>query len=225
MGERPAPSRPPKPGRSLGSLPAATPPLDPPQSPHTRPQSHPPAPAPQTTGTNHPDSEPQNSRSISASAAVHPAICSSDRPLRGWIRHRIPAIRSLITLIARRAIGVSANRRRLAGVGLGTTLCCADAPVRDPAPGSNVCGNLPNANGARFDPAPIVRRAARAPTPAKTTFRATNFQPLPQRHFSHPAHRAANRFSNVHDLLCPRRNGRPLPSSRNELPRNYAMSS
>ena len=38
---------------------------------------------------------------------------------RGWIRQRIPAIRSLIVLIALRATGVSENRRRLMGVGFG----------------------------------------------------------------------------------------------------------
>src|SRR5208283_723214 len=86
-------------------------------------------------------------------------ICSCARPLSGWIRHRIPTIRSLITLIARRATGVSANLRRLAGVGFGTRLCGADLPraeVNAPArenPGEE--------SGARFDPAPTVRRPSR----------------------------------------------------------------
>ncbi len=79
-------------------------------------------------------------------------IWSSARPCRGWILHRIPTIRSLIALIARRATGVSANRRRLAGVGLGTRLCGADTPARE-KPGEE--------NGARFDPAPAVCRPSR----------------------------------------------------------------
>src|SRR5712692_6129544 len=65
------------------------------------------------------------------------------------MRHRIPTIRSLITLIARRATGVSAKRRRFAGVGFGARLCGADTPVRE---------KLGEENGARFDPAPTVRR-------------------------------------------------------------------
>src|SRR5579864_196384 len=40
-------------------------------------------------------------------------------PCRGCTLHRIPAIRSLIQLIARRAIGVSENLRKLYGVGFG----------------------------------------------------------------------------------------------------------
>src|SRR5277367_6108507 len=69
------------------------------------------------------------------------------------MRHRIPTMRSLITLIARRATGVSANRRRLAGVGFGTRLCVAGTPVRE---------KFGEENGARFDPAPAVRRPSRA---------------------------------------------------------------
>src|SRR5271165_7198376 len=65
------------------------------------------------------------------------------------MRHRIPTIRSLITLIARRATGVSANLRRFAGVGLGARLCGAAVPAREKS------GRV---NGARFDPAPTVRR-------------------------------------------------------------------
>src|SRR5580704_10174558 len=37
------------------------------------------------------------------------------------MRHCMPAMRSLIVLMALRAIGISAKRRRLAGVGLGMT--------------------------------------------------------------------------------------------------------
>src|ERR1019366_10045213 len=77
------------------------------------------------------------------------------------MRHRIPTIRSLITLIARRATGVSANRRKLAGVGLGTRLCAAHTPVREPAPGMPACEKLGEESGARFDPAPAVRRPSR----------------------------------------------------------------
>jgi hypothetical protein len=51
---------------------------------------------------------------------------SSEYPCRGWILHRIPAIRSLMQLIARLAIGVSENRRKLYGVGFGI------ASVSDP---------------------------------------------------------------------------------------------
>ncbi len=42
------------------------------------------------------------------------------RPRRGWTRQFIPAMRSLIVLMARRATGVSANLRRFAGVGFGS---------------------------------------------------------------------------------------------------------
>jgi hypothetical protein len=68
------------------------------------------------------------------------------------MRHRIPTIRSLITLIARRATGVSANRRRFAGVGFGTRLWVAGIPDRE---------KLGEESGARFDPAPAVRRPSR----------------------------------------------------------------
>ena len=138
--------------------PTPTPPPDPTPSPQTRRQSHPPAPAPQTIGTNHLDSAPRNCRSISAPAALHPGICSIDRPLRAWIRHFIPAMRSLITLIARRATGVSANLRKLTGVGFGNA-ACDGGPPSPPAPARQHARRKSGyENEARFDPAPIVRR-------------------------------------------------------------------
>lgn len=57
-----------------------------------------------------------------------------------------------MALIARRATGVSANRRKFAGVGLGIKVCGAGAPDR---------GKLGDESGARFDPAPTVRRPSR----------------------------------------------------------------
>src|SRR4051812_7923782 len=42
------------------------------------------------------------------------------RPFFGWMRQRMPATRSLMLLMALRARGVSAKRRRFAGVGLGS---------------------------------------------------------------------------------------------------------
>ena len=45
----------------------------------------------------------------------------SARPCRGWMRHCMPAMRSLMVLMALRAIGISAKRRRFAGDGLGMT--------------------------------------------------------------------------------------------------------
>ena len=53
------------------------------------------------------------------------------------MRQAIPAIRSLIVLIALRAIGVSANRRRLNGVGLGMTPARASVG----APGVKMVGS------------------------------------------------------------------------------------
>jgi hypothetical protein len=77
-------------------------------------------------------------------------------------------MRSLITLIARRAIGVSANLRKFTGVGFGTAERSADTPARPLAPGNKDAGKPAIVNGARFDPVPAVRRVVRAPTPAKT---------------------------------------------------------
>src|SRR5271155_4910405 len=69
------------------------------------------------------------------------------------MRHRIPTIRSLITLIARRATGVSEKRLRFAGVGFGTRVCCAGFPDLE---------KFGEENGARFAPPPAVRRPSRA---------------------------------------------------------------
>src|SRR5579862_36515 len=77
------------------------------------------------------------------------------------MRQRIPTIRSLITLIARRATGVSAKRRRFTGVGFGTRLFAGVDPDRDPLPGIPDREKLGVENGARFDPAPAVRRPLR----------------------------------------------------------------
>src|SRR5258706_11061025 len=48
-------------------------------------------------------------------------IASSEIPWRDWIRQRIPAIRSLMQLIALRGTGISENRRKLYAVGFGIT--------------------------------------------------------------------------------------------------------
>ena len=76
---------------------------------------------------------------LSTSVAMRAAASgssSSARPCRGWMRHCMPAMRSLMVLIALRAIGISAKRRRFAGVGLGMT------PARTSvgAPGVNMEG-------------------------------------------------------------------------------------
>src|ERR1019366_7588222 len=57
--------------------------------------------------------------------------------------------------------GVSANRRRFAGVGFGTRLWGAGAPAREPPPGMADREKLGEESGARFDPAPAVRRPSR----------------------------------------------------------------
>jgi hypothetical protein len=50
---------------------------------------------------------------------------SSGEPAFDCTRHRIPAMWSLIVLMARRAIGISEKRRRFIGVGRGM-LCARD---------------------------------------------------------------------------------------------------
>jgi hypothetical protein len=80
-------------------------------------------------------------------------------------------MRSLITLIARRATGVSANRRKFTAVGFGNAELIAgprepDPPVRPPPAGQNIGES--EENGARFDPVPAVRRVARPLAPANT---------------------------------------------------------
>ena len=70
---------------------------------------------------------------------------SSDRPRRACTRHFMPAMRSLIVLIAFRATGLSANRRRLAGVGFRIP-CDQAVPERG------------NPNVLRIDGAAAVRR-------------------------------------------------------------------
>ena len=131
--------------------------------------------------------------SVSTCIRCEPSgICSSVRPRRGWMRHRIPTIRSLITLIARRATGVSANRRRFAGVGFGTRVCGAGMPAR---------GKLGEENGARFDPVPAVRRPLR---PANKLVESNS------RKDTFPARRVASRTLSRMFMISPSRVARAL---------------
>src|SRR5438105_7436411 len=90
---------------------------------------------------------------------------SLDCPCRGWIRHFMPAMRSLIALIARRAIGVSANRRKFAAVGLGIAPARGEYVLRIEGSATVRRFSLEPSRGTRV---PVMRR--RAPRNADVIF-------------------------------------------------------